>query len=316
MFMLVCVLLLLLATIQYVTPLIPHGVLNYRTNHNRAGRAGRGSALNSFFRPFDGIEGLSNSATSDPVTDLQSVLTTSDTKTLTIFSTYASDFNNIEYAQRLTHYLPLLQKKGVETFNMIINGSPEQCELFRELVGLPAEVNIISDPEGTCGKKFGVNLGWRSDDDSLSPYFKLYMMLFGFGAWATLPSVIGGYIGNPFSGQPWIETAMKINIQKNRFPTNGLVLDSSSNEVVSNKFSELPIVGEWPRRPLELATLRLQNMIGISFQNWSELLPSNLNLLTQLGGCVILDSNGNEVYKFRDRGICDVCNFEKMLEDI
>ena len=57
-------------------------------------------------------------------------------------------------------------------------------------------------------------------------------------------------------------------------------------------------------------------MIGISFQNWSELLPSNLNLLTQLGGCVILDSNGNEVYKFRDRGICDVCNFEKMLEDI
>jgi len=292
----------------YLSPVLSFNLLLAPTRH---------SSLCSFASTFEDIDlstPLLNSTTSEPVS-LLSLLSSPSTKTITIFSTYASDFNNIEYAQRLTHYLPLLESKGVTKCNMIINGSPTQCELFRSLVSLPSSVTIISDPSGICGQKFGVNLGWRSDDDSLSPYFKLYMMLFGFGAWATLPSVIGGYIGNPFKPQPWIETAMRDNIVKRRFPTNGLTLDSD-NLIISNKFSELPLVGSWPRRPLELATLRLQNMIGISFQNWSELLPSNLNLLTQLGGCVVLDSNANEIYKFMDRGICDVCNFEKLLEEI
>ena len=38
--------------------------------------------------------------------------------------------------------------------------------------------------------------------------------------------------------------------------------------VTSSKFAELPAVGGWGRRPLELATLRLQTMIGVSLGNW------------------------------------------------
>ena len=51
-------------------------------------------------------------------------------------------------------------------------------------------------------------------------------------------------------------------------PITGTVppqLDAAGN-VVSNKFTELPVVGGWGRRPLELATLRLQNMLGISLK--------------------------------------------------
>ena len=40
-------------------------------------------------------------------------------------------------------------------------------------------------------------------------------------------------------------------------------------------FDELPVVGDWGRRPLELATLRLQNMIGVSLCNWRELAPDD-----------------------------------------
>ena len=43
--------------------------------------------------------------------------------------------------------------------------------------------------------------GYEPDNSELNPYLKLFLMLFGLGAWATLPSVIGGYIGNPFTGK-------------------------------------------------------------------------------------------------------------------
>ena len=44
--------------------------------------------------------------------------------------------------------------------------------------------------------------------------------------------------------------------------------------LLSTRFDDLPIVGGWGRRPLELATLRLQNM-KLSIDNWSELKPAD-----------------------------------------
>ena len=85
-----------------------------------------------------------------------------------------------------------------------------------------------------------------------------------------------------------------------------------------NKFTELPVFGNWPRRPLELATLRLQNMVGVSLANWNQLKPSdeelNAGLLTQLGGCLVLSESGDVRYEWRDQGICHVVNFEDMID--
>lgn len=139
-------------------------------------------------------------------------------------------------------------------------------------------------------------------------------------AWATLPAVIGGYIGNPFKPQPWIEDAMAVGQRKGRWPDMALILDDNSDKVVTNKFTELPVVGSWPRRPLELATLRLQNMLDISIKNWKELAPNdealNAGVLTQLGGCVVCDENGEALFEWKDAGICAVANFEDILEKI
>ena len=43
--------------------------------------------------------------------------------------------------------------------------------------------------------------------------------------------------------------------------------------MVTNKFKELPWVGTWERRPLELVTLRLQIMLDISIKSWKDLAP-------------------------------------------
>merc|ERR1719353_328772 len=191
---------------------------------------------------------------------------------LLVFGTYPADFNMIEYAQRLTHYLPALQSNGVSRVLCVVNGSPKSCELLAELVGLPSEVELLSDEEGVAGRAFGVSRGWLPDMDKLelgetevplSPYVKLLGMLVGLGAGNTLPSVITGYLGNPNGKRGWIEQALAQGQKAGRWPNIALDLDESG-AVTRNAFDELPLVGGWGRRPLELATLRLQTMLGVS----------------------------------------------------
>ena len=82
----------------------------------------------------------------------------------------------------------------------------------------------------------------------MNAYTKLLGMLVGLGAWATLPAVIGGYLGNPFRGQPWIEEALGQGAAAGRWPGKDLVVDlDASGAVTRNAFAELPVVGEWPR---------------------------------------------------------------------
>lgn len=275
----------------------------------------------SAFAPLAGVSASSVKSNED--IDLGNFLS-GDDKTMLVLGTYAADFNAIEYAQRLRYYIPELEKRGITKFGLVLNCNSDAALKLVDLVDLPCDtsdgkVTLMIDPLGKVGKAFGVGTGWRPDDEEMSPFLKLFGMLLGLGAWATLPAVIGGYIGNPFTAQPWIEDAMAVGIQKKRWPDNGLVLNDSG-DVVTNKFEELPLVGQWPRRPLELATLRLQNMIDISIKNWKELAPDDealkAGVLTQLGGCVIVDGSNNVLFEWKDPGICAVANFENILEKI
>lgn len=275
----------------------------------------------SAFAPLAGVSATSVKSNED--IDLGNFLSGGD-KTMLVLGTYAADFNAIEYAQRLRYYIPELEKRGITKFGLVLNYNSDAALKLVDLVDLPCDtsdgkVTLMIDPLGKAGKAFGVGVGWRPDDEEMSPFLKLFGMLWGLGAWATLPAVIGGYIGNPFTAQPWIEDAMAVGIQKKRWPDNGLVLNDSG-DVVTNKFEELPLVGQWPRRPLELATLRLQNMIDISIKNWKELAPDDealkAGVLTQLGGCVIVDGSNNVLFEWKDPGICAVANFENILEKI
>lgn len=240
-------------------------------------------------------------------------------KRLLVFGTYAADFNAIEYGQRLRYYWPKLQQeKGVEKCAFLLNCQPDAARLLKEQVDLPDSIEIWVDNTGEAGRKFGVERGWLPDNKDVNPFLKLFGMLWGLGAWATLPAVIGGYIGNPFVAQPWIEDALAVGQRQGRWPDNALELNPDGS-VKTNRFSELPLVGEWPRRPLELATLRLQSMLGVSLAKWKELAPDqealDVGVLTQLGGCIVVD-NDQSVYEWRDPGICAVANFETMLKKL
>jgi len=145
----------------------------------------------------------------------------------------------------------------------------------------------------------------------ISPYVKLLGMLLGLGAANTLPSVIAGYIGNPSGKNGWIQQALAQGQRKGRWPDVALDLDERG-DVTRNAFDELPLVGGWGRRPLELATLRLQTMLGVSLAHWSELQPTDERCLTQLGG-IVVTRDGEAIYEYRDNGICSIANFEEIV---
>ena len=79
----------------------------------------------------------------------------------------AADFNMIEYAQRLTHYLPKLEARGVSRVVCICNGQPASCKLMAELVALPDSVELVADEDGALGRAYGVSRGWLADTDEL-----------------------------------------------------------------------------------------------------------------------------------------------------
>ena len=261
------------------------------------------------------------SATSGEEIDVGDYLSNAVGRSLFIFGTYAADFNAIEYAQRLRYYIPQLEEKcGVSKFGLLLSCRPEAAKSLAEQVDLPLDkVDLFVDNTGKAARDWGVERGWLPDNEDVNPFLKLFGMLWGLGAWATLPAVIGGYIGNPFVPQPWIEDALAVGQQKGRWPDNALEIGSDGT--ITNKFSELPVVGDWPRRPLELATLRLQSMLGISLAKWSDLAPDeealDAGVLTQLGGCIVVDSkSGETVYEWKDPGICAVANFEDMIKKL
>ncbi len=246
----------------------------------------------------------------------------SDGKSLFVFGTYAADFNAIEYVQRLRYYLPILEKEcGVTKFGVLLNCQPDAALALADIVDLDTtKVDLFVDNVGAVGKEWGVGRGWLPENEDVNPYLKLFGMLWGLGAWATLPAVIGGYIGNPFVPQRWIEDALAVGQRKDRWPSTALDLNEAG-DIELNKFTELPVVGEWPRRPLELATLRLQSMIGISLKEWEKLAPDEealeAGVLTQLGGCIVVDGSTLEtVYDWKDPGICAVANFEDIVKKL
>jgi hypothetical protein len=242
-------------------------------------------------------------------------------KSMFIFGTYAADFNAIEYAQRLRYYLPTLKSDyGVTKFGLLLNCQPDAALALAEIVDLDvSQVDLFVDNTGIVGKQWGVSRGWLADNEDVNPFLKLFGMLWGLGAWATLPAVIGGYIGNPFVGQPWIADALAVGQRKGRWPDTALEMNEFGS--YSNKFDDLPLVGSWPRRPLELATLRLQSMMGISLKDWEALAPNSEALasgvLTQLGGCIVVNgSTGESLYDWKDPGICAVANFEDIMKKL
>ena len=262
--------------------------------------------------PATSLSGISLASRDGQTVSLADALTSTEhEKTMLVFGTHAADFNTVEYLQRVKFYLPRLRDKGVGRQIVVVNGDVAQITKLGELLDMPAEVEILADPTGDAGRLFGVSRGFRPDDAKLSPFLKLFVVGIGLGPpWGTLWPVLTGYFGSPSGKRDWIEASLRQGQLQGRWPNP---LELSGDKIVGNAFDNTPLLGGWGRRPFELATLRLQNLI-MQGQNWEALKPRDDRCLTQLGGCTVVGAGGAPVYSWVDRGLCDVPDFEEVLE--
>ncbi|CAN0024828.1 unnamed protein product, partial [Discosporangium mesarthrocarpum] len=204
---------------------------------------------------------------------------TPGTKTIVAFLTHTADFNSWEYAQKLRHYLPRIDDAGVNLVGVSM-GTVAAARDFCAETGFPLG-SLYMDETGAAYKALSFSNGFEPKlpgGKKLNPYLRLLPMLAGIGSPGTIQEarVLRGYTGDQSYNAEWMSTAMSI---------------------VSN--SEFDFLGKEGSRPLELATLRLQNMRQI-LSKWNLLSPPDKELITQQGGTIVFEGK-KAIYEFKDK---------------
>jgi len=234
------------------------------------------------------------------------------------FLTHWADFNSWEVAQKLR---TALKQGWVNSSSLAIVGigSSEAGRQFVEMLALPQDVLVFADDQAGCHEALRFSRGALPEySETLNPYFRVFLMLLGIGSPGTIRTVLGGYFGDR-SMEPektiWIDDALRQNAKAGRWPAK--VPRLSDGQMVD--FAEIgrgvwdDTFGTGGLRPMELATVRLQNMVGGILANWSKLAPADDELLVQQGGAVVLDSDSQAVYYYRDKGILTYAPVDETL---
>ncbi|KAM3573948.1 hypothetical protein VYU27_004076 [Nannochloropsis oceanica] len=237
-----------------------------------------------------------SAATGRP-TSLADAFPSGGKKTIVAFFTHWGDFNSFEYAQKILHNLPQLDRAGVNVVAVGI-GSVASAQEFATLVGGFPLDRLYCDPSAAAYGQFGFSRGFAADLP-VNPYLKLLPMLAGIGSPGTLQAVLRGYIGDKAADASWTSDYLKGRSQGGQ----GLV-DKSAFDVLGTEGA----------RPFEVATVRLQNMISI-IPNWQRLAPADKSLITQQGGSLVFE--GKMLTKiYRDKGILTYTDMDDLLRTV
>lgn len=249
-------------------------------------------------RPAFGIPALRASAEFEALKDIS--VTSVETgaskpvvgsgRRLIAFLTHFGDLSSWEYAQQLRLQIDDLKAQGVEVIAIGIGGEVAAKEFAKNTM-FPTDC-LYFDASAQCCAALGFEPGFGrssvtdAQSNGLSPYLRLLPMLLGIGSPGTLGKVIYGYFGDRSYDPKWTVETLK-STATGSFP----YVDPATFDAL----------GDGYLRPFELATVRLQNMIGILGQ-WGTLIPDNQDLVVQQGGTLVMDGE-ETVYRFDDKGI-------------
>ena len=212
-------------------------------------------------------------------------------KTIVAFFTHFGDFNAFELGEKLLHYLPALDRAGVNVVAVGI-GTVASAQEYARLTGFPLD-RLYADEEASAYGQFGFSRGFLPDLP-VNPYLKLLPMLAGIGSPGTLQAVLRGYVGDKNADASWTGDYLK----------PGRLVDKSRFDVLGTEGA----------RPFEVATVRLQNMIDI-IPNWEKLSPPNKQLITQQGGTLVFE--GRKLVKtYKDKGILTYTDVNDLLATV
>ena len=204
------------------------------------------------------------------------------TNSLIIILGTLGDFDSFEYVQAT---VPILNRLIEAKINLIIVGlgNEESKKEFCNYTKLPEEyIRVVENLN--LHNKLNLNNGLNLP---IHPLLNLMLMCLGFNSPGTLKEVLRGYIGDDKSKKLFNDTDI-IYFCKN----------------ISFKAKLFSLLGGKSRlRPLELASLRLMNMIEvISKWNIYMIKPS---FLTQRGATYLTNKEGDIIYTYKNNGLLD-----------
>lgn len=197
------------------------------------------------------------------------------------------DFDNLEYAWWLQKAQDKLRENNI-TVRAVGIGDRRAGEKFCDYTGFPKN-QLFVDPQAEIHQALGLYSGLSIKFPLLSTgqnaWLNLMLMCAGIASPGTLREVLRGYTGDRKAPQLFADEEV---IRGTPLPS----FKGASFKLLGGKGFQ---------RPIELATLRLQNMTEV-LSNWKTYVP-NSAYLTQRGGTFLFDGEGKLLYEHRDRGI-------------
>lgn len=227
-----------------------------------------------------------------------------DKKTVFAFLTHFGDFNCWELAQRLIFTSPEFADANAD-IRMVGIGSVESARKFASMLDIDA-ATVYADPTASIYKALGYARGFMPESD-LNGYVKMFPMLLGISSPGTIQAVLRGYRGDSQARRDWVSSSLRQGTSQDRFPS--YFPEGSEGVGLWN------LVGKEGLRPFELATLRLQNMVGV-LGNWDELAPKDDQLVVQQGGTMVVRPDGSTAFAFADRGILTYADVDELLAQV
>lgn len=245
----------------------------------------------------------------------------SDKKSLVIVLPQLGEFDSSEFCEQLIAAQSTLVKNNIE-LKVIGIGNEQAAKSFCQFSGL--DMNALRvDPDATIHKELNLHAGPNWDvpdgvsDDVLTfllnqlpggapndttilrstarAWLNYLAMCAGLGAPGTLPEIFRGYFGD-FSAP---ERFAPDDTVKAGFITIG-------PGVGPVKLGPLSYSQWWEdergyQRPVELATVRLKNMVEV-LTKWDDYV-SNPTVIDQRGGTFLFSETGELLYEYRHRGV-------------
>jgi hypothetical protein len=208
-------------------------------------------------------------------------------------------------AQLLNHYKDDFKSADCELVCVGMGGREKAVE-FANAVGLSSGIRLYTDSDGALQKALGCSLGF-APDLNISPWIKMFDMIYGIGSPGTIQQVISGYTGskNYRNGRNWVIESILQGSASGKFPV-------LTEEAFQGKAALKPNGEDQELRPFELATLRLQTGAYI-VSNWGKLRPDKSELFTRQGGSFVFKPSGELPYAFRDEGILGYASIPEVL---
>ena len=233
------------------------------------------------------------------------------------------EFDSSEYVEFLHAATPSLNDNGID-LKIIGIGDVSAAKAFCEFTSFPSD-KLLIDPEGSIHQALhlysGPNLtlptaiaentdllkfvlrqlpgGIPDDESQLVPVSNAWLnylaMCAGIGAKGTLREILRGYFGDTSAPERFRES----DVVQAGFITIGPGVGPVA--IGPLKYEQWFADERGYQRPVELATVRLKNMVEV-LTKWDNYVSHPLSI-AQRGGTFLFDEEGKELYSYKSTGV-------------